>query len=349
MIPHAITFAFALFFWFLFYLSFRKDRSRYRNCYLLFMAIMSGFPFLLVVAEENSIVVILAVMWVTLIGLMITPVFLIYNGIVTIRREGRHLSQLLSLGLGLIILLGEFAFLGSVIGSMIYYNVPVADYNRSAPVVVVTVFYISIIYVSMSFLIFMFYVLFLQVIPRNRNFDYVIIHGSGLIDGDRVSKLLSDRLDKAIDIYDKSKVHPKLIPSGGKGDDETIAEAEAMQKYLISRGVSEEDIIVENKSTTTLENLQFSKALIEQLGGSRNVALVTSNYHVYRALRYCRKLEFKCTGIGSRVAFYYWPSALIREYIAIHFEKKHAVILVLGWMLCIAVTLVVLLGKIDLL
>ena len=60
---------------------------------------------------------------------------------------------------------------------------------------------------------------------------------------------------------------------------------------------------------------------------------MTSNYHVYRALRYCRKIGLKCTGIGSHVAFYYWPSALIREFIAINVEKKHLLFLLLGWVL----------------
>ena len=50
----------------------------------------------------------------------------------------------------------------------------------------------------------------------------------------------------------------------------------------------------------------------------------------------CRDLDFMCTGIGSHVAPYYWPSALIREFIAIHAEPKHAVIFILGWLLCIA-------------
>ena len=51
---------------------------------------------------------------------------------------------------------------------------------------------------------------------------------------------------------------------------------------------------------------------------------------------YCRKIGLQCTGIGSHVALYYWPSALIREFIAIHVEKKHAVLFVAGWLLCIA-------------
>lgn len=49
---------------------------------------------------------------------------------------------------------------------------------------------VTVIYGSLSFVIFMFYSLFLMIIPRNRDFDYVIIHGAGLLQGSRISKLL---------------------------------------------------------------------------------------------------------------------------------------------------------------
>lgn len=85
---------------------------------------------------------------------------------------------------------------------------------------------------------------------------------------------------------------------------------------------------------TTFENLKFSKRIIDAREGSKYTVLVTSNYHVYRALRYCRKNKMKCTGVGSHVAFYYWPSALIREFIAVHSEKKHLITFIIGWVLC---------------
>jgi uncharacterized SAM-binding protein YcdF (DUF218 family) len=80
--------------------------------------------------------------------------------------------------------------------------------------------------------------------------------------------------------------------------------------------------------------------IIDARGGRHYTALVTSNYHVYRALRYCKKVGLKCTGIGSHVAFYYWPSALIREYVAVHAEKKHAVMLAAGWILVLAAVMI---------
>ena len=183
----------------------------------------------------------------------------------------------------------------------------------------------------MTFLIFMIYTLFLQIIPRKKDFDYVIIHGAGLLHGEQLTKLLQGRVDKAIEVYRKDPTPPILIPSGGKGDDEKISEAEAMKRYLLEQGISETTIILEDRSSTTLENLQFSKQIIDSREGRSYTALVTSNYHVYRALRYARQCGLKCTGIGSPVAFYYWPSALIRELIAIHAEKRHAFLFLAGW------------------
>lgn len=199
----------------------------------------------------------------------------------------------------------------------------------------------SIIYVSMTFLVFVLYCVFLQIIPKKRNFNYIIVHGSGLINGNKVSKLLSNRVDKAIEIYKKASVSAKIILSGGQGIDEKISEAEAMRRYCLAKGIPSKDLIKEDKSKTTLQNLNNSKAIINGRSSDKNAVLVTSNYHVYRSLRYCKKIKLKCNGVGSRVALYYWPSALIREYVAIHFEKKHLVILIIGWLLIMILTILV--------
>ena len=69
---------------------------------------------------------------------------------------------------------------------------------------------------------------------------------------------------------------------------------------------------------------------------------MTSNYHVYRALRYCRRIGLACTGVGAHVAAYYWPSALIREFFAVHREKKHLLLFLIGWVLMVFPVILVL-------
>ena len=330
-----ITVLFTVIWWTLFYISFKKDRSKYRNCYLLFFALLSMYPLIFNLPEEGRRIFVSLSFLGTVAGMLIIPIFLIINGIVMVRREGRHLSHMLSLALGLVIFLAEF--LTAIWAFLIYFRaLAVPDFVVTWLTFIESLLNITVFYGSFSFLVFMIYTLFLHIVPRKKDFDYIIIHGAGLIDGERLTKLLQDRVDKAISVYRKDPTPPFLIPSGGKGSDEKISEAEAMRRYLISKGIPESDIILEDRSATTFENLKNSKDIIDSTEGRKYTALVTSNYHVYRALRYCKAIGLKCTGIGSRVAFYYWPSALIREYIAIHAEKKHAVIFVIGWLICVA-------------
>ncbi|MBQ3322109.1 MAG: YdcF family protein [Firmicutes bacterium] len=327
---------FSIIFWILLIITFIRDRSRYRNCYFLFFAVLFTIAALSFAGEEFESNIILFEFLILFLALLITPFFLICNGVLMFRREGHSLSNLLSFVLGLVVLIGELAtFVAVLMPEMIgaYWTGRGPLYDLSIGSMFLSV---SVIYLSISFVIFMLYCVFLQIIPRKRDFDYVIIHGAGLLEGGRMSKLLSQRLDKAIEVYRKDPTPPILIPSGGKGSDEIISEAEAMERYLLEKGIPAEMIIKEDQSETTFENLANSKAIIDAREGSKYTVLVTSNYHVYRALRYCRKIGLKATGVGSHVAFYYWPSALIREYIAVHAEKKHLIILIAGWVLLMA-------------
>lgn len=329
----------AIIFWGLLIITFTLDRSRYRNCYFLFFAVLFTIGTVSAVAEEFESSFILIEFLVLFIALLITPFFLIWNGVLMFRREGHSLANLLSFVLGLVVLIGEIAtFVAILMPEMVGSSWTGGGYLYDLSLVSMFIS-VSVIYLSVSFVIFMLYCIFLQIIPRKRDFDYVIIHGAGLLEGGRMSKLLSQRLDKAIEVYRKDPTPPILIPSGGKGSDEIISEAEAMERYLIEKGIPADVIIKEDQSATTFENLVNSKAIIDAREGTKYTVLVTSNYHVYRALRYCRRIGLKATGVGSNVAFYYWPSALIREYIAVHAEKKHLIILIAGWVLLVVLLL----------
>ena len=318
--------------WGIFIHSFHKDRSRYRNCHLLAFALLSLIPFIINISGEYAIQVMLVVFLATTVTLLIVPFSLIHNGIVMIKNEGRSTAHMLSLGLGIVVLIGELMTAYNIVFYSFVYGVERAQrYFSSDAFLVQALIIVTVVYGSLSFVTFMIYSVFLMIIPRSKDFDYVIIHGAGLINGEKVSRLLQERLDKAILVYSKDPSPTKLIPSGGKGSDENISEAEAMKRYLLEQGIPESDILMEDRSTTTLENLKFSKDIIDSREGRKYTALVTSNYHVYRALRYCRRVGLKCKGIGSRIALYYWPSALIREFIAVHTEKKHAILFALGW------------------
>lgn len=155
--------------------------------------------------------------------------------------------------------------------------------------------------------------------------DYVVVLGAGLI-GDKVTPLLASRIEKGIAIYKK---HPgsKLIMSGGQGPDELLAEGQAMANYALEQGIPAEDIVIENQSTNTEENLKFSYALMKPGG---RFALVTNYYHVFRALLLARQLKIKCIGYGAKTRFYFSLNAFIREFVGYVVMSRKAHLVVIG-------------------
>ena len=104
--------------------------------------------------------------------------------------------------------------------------------------------------------------------------------------------------------------------------------------------MDEHRILLEDQSTTTLENMKFSKKIIArhwQKAGTPNVLFSTNNYHVLRGAVYARKAGLKADGIGAPTAFYFLPSALIREYIAMLVQFKWFSGLII--LLCLSVVL----------
>ena len=158
--------------------------------------------------------------------------------------------------------------------------------------------------------------------------DYIVVLGAGL-NGTEVTPLLAARIDRALEIYRKIP-GLKLIMSGGKGPDEVIAEGEAMRNYAVKQGIPADDIIVENKSTTTYENILFSHRLMTP---EAKFGIATNSYHVYRALVIAKRQGLKCVGFGAKTRWYFTLNAFMREYIAylrITYKLQLSVILALG-------------------
>ncbi len=149
--------------------------------------------------------------------------------------------------------------------------------------------------------------------------DYIIILGCGIKKDGTLMPLLRGRVDRAIRFYnDQLKATGKkavFVPSGGKGSDEIISESEAMKRYLVEQGIPEEQILMEDKSTNTLENMQFSKKLIDERTEDARVVFSTTNYHVFRSGMFAVQAGLNADGIGSKTKWYFWPNAFIREFI----------------------------------
>ena len=98
-------------------------------------------------------------------------------------------------------------------------------------------------------------------------------------------------VEKAVEIYKKGLV-PKIIFSGGLNKKYGIVEGEAMAKEAVKLGVPEKDVLAENESTNTLENVLFSIQVMDKEIGLQNIKIITAivkNYHARRALMTLRK------------------------------------------------------------
>ena len=163
--------------------------------------------------------------------------------------------------------------------------------------------------------------------------DFLIVLGCALKKDGTPTPLLQGRLDRAIDFYNEQKKETgkelMFITSGGQGADEVIPESSAMKRYLMERGIPEERIIEENQSTSTYENMLFSKDKIREIDPEGKVAFSTTNYHVFRSGLFARWVKMRAVGMGADTKWYFWPNAAVREFIGLltKHRVKQAVIL----------------------
>ncbi len=147
-------------------------------------------------------------------------------------------------------------------------------------------------------------------------FDYIIILGCGFRKDGSLPPLLKGRVDRAIRFWQDQKAAGKtatLVPSGGQGPGEIMAEAEAMRRYMISEKVPEEYILPENESRNTYQNMAFSRKLIESREKGARVLFSTTNYHVFRSGIWASLADLEAEGIGSPTRWWFWPNAFMRE------------------------------------
>ena len=188
-------------------------------------------------------------------------------------------------------------------------------------------------YLTIVMLSFIINVFLYQFYPKNHRENYLIVLGAGLINGTKISTLLANRINTAIKYAKKVKKKtgnwPKIIMSGGQGPDEELPEAAAMAEYAIKAGIPREIIILENQSTTTLENMTFSKKIIEKDTKNKpyTCKFFSNNYHIFRAALLAKKAKLNANGVGAPTRLYYLPNALLREVAGIFVlnKKRHII------------------------
>ena len=169
-------------------------------------------------------------------------------------------------------------------------------------------------------LIVLSFAAFLMIYGMNDSADYgenaVIVPGAG-IDGETVRGSLARRLDKAAEYYGKNN-ETKIVVCGGQGPQESITEALAMERYLIGKGVPEANIIKEEKSVSTYENVTFAKEILDKhFPQGFSCVVITNDYHIYRTVRIAEDAGITANHMHVGTVWYTLPANYTREMLAV--------------------------------
>lgn len=151
--------------------------------------------------------------------------------------------------------------------------------------------------------------------PYRGSADYVIVLGARLY-GEIPSPSLRERLDSAVS-YLAERPTTKVVVAGGQGPGESVTEASAMKRYLLEKGIEENRIIIEEESANTFENIRNSLQKLVELGevedlaalSTKEVVLVTNNFHVLRGKIIAKKFNVSAQGIGAKT-----PPSVVFQY-----------------------------------
>ncbi len=253
--------------------------------------------------------VLLLIIALALLPVMILAISvgLLYNGRILLRKEGWKLRNTLPVMAGIAI----------VVVPVLTLVVPPVRWLQ-LPVLLLELYMMYFGFLFICYLVSS--LLYNRYQPRYKT-DFIVVLGSGLI-RDRVPPLLASRLDGGVKWYHQQKLRgqaPIFIVSGGQGSDELISEGAAMRLYLLQHQIPDHHIIVEDRSVNTMQNMRFSRSIMDEIMGDRayRCVFVTNNFHLFRAGIYARIAGIRGDGIGTPTAPYYLPGAFIREYIAV--------------------------------
>ena len=154
-------------------------------------------------------------------------------------------------------------------------------------------------------------------VPAGTPIKAIIVLGSGTPNC-QASPALTARLDQGL-VQAQRWPAAKVVVSGGQDFGLHCTEADIMADYLIARGVAAGRLIREGRSTSTEENLVFSRRLLEEQGADAtgSIIVVTSDFHVRRAAGIARKAGFnEVFGVGADTPLYLRFNAWLREYFA---------------------------------
>lgn len=280
------------------------------------VSVFSFTFFLMIISSAGMIMLVLLAPIMMMLSVLIA-----ISNIWLIRNEGFSLMNMLGIAFAALWFGGALLTIGTFFFNFIS-NIPF--YKEMMIPLIYIVGYIECMFIST---VACSYLATKYKVPYDR--DYIIILGCAIRKDGTPTPLLKNRIDRAVEFekkqFEKTGKHAVFVTSGGQGSDEVVSEAEAMENYLLSIGIPKKQILREDKSVNTFENMKFSKNLI--MNNSYNfenqkIAFSTTNYHVFRGYVLVKKNDFEAKGISAKTKQYFFPNAFIREFIGMLVDKK---------------------------
>lgn len=239
--------------------------------------------------------------WVCLVtgGIMLVFSFATFN----------HGSLFLFLG-AMPLLLGAIWLLPKGKGGVRKKLIPVTKRR----VLLLKIFLIAVLVVSLGYTVLWNYFAYGRN-PAKTGPATVIVLGCKIYE-DQPSLMLRRRLERAL-VYLKENTEAVCVVSGGVGENETFSEAYVMSQFLVEQGISENRIFLEEKSTNTETNLEFSLNLVNEESLSKNLIICSDGFHQFRAYLYARRLGENPKAISAKTSFFVVPSYAVRELLGV--------------------------------
>lgn len=178
---------------------------------------------------------------------------------------------------------------------MLYF---ICDSMKKFKIIIIIVLLIALIPIFINF-----YVIFKNIDDIyssdsiNDKYDIALILGCSVLKDNIPSKMLRDRLNKGIELYNNKHVS-KILISGDHSDD--YSEVEVMYNYLLENDIPDSDILIDYKGYSTGDSLINYKNNYSD----ESVIIVTQRYHLFRALNIAKDLDLNAIGVHAKLINY---------------------------------------------
>lgn len=147
--------------------------------------------------------------------------------------------------------------------------------------------------------------------------DAVVVLGCKVGTTGNPSMMLEYRIEKAYQ-YLSDNTEAICVASGGQGANEALSEALVIKNHLVEKGIDQSRILLEDRSTNTYQNLEFSlNVLAENNIQAENIAVVTDGFHQLRASLMAKDIGVNAYAVSADTRFWLVPTYWVREWLAL--------------------------------